>query len=400
MVLITGGPAALWEKVKEDLSNLKAMVIDAIQDWLITTIIKSAATKLLSMFNPAGAIVQAILMIYNVVMFVIERASQIMTFVEAIINSVHAIATGAIGGAAAWIERSLANAIPLVIGFLAALLGLGGITKKVRETIEKVQGFVWNAIEKAAKKIIDWVKKKFASLLKGKDKKKDERTKEEKIKAEKDAIAEADKLLEDEEITTADVQKKLGGIKTKYKLTSLTIQAAAGSEEGEEIDRVEAAASPALLGPPIKKLKPHPSKTYVMVVGKKYMLRTAYQNKTFTRDMCYGKSFRANVIAWKNNLLSKPVASGGLRHPTKLDHYKYCGQYYKNAGKTIASLDHKHMVVTHWNNTGRKTTQADRKNWYNTISNLKIVPLSINSSAGASAGQNYNYRVTINFRYP
>ena len=30
--LIQGGPAALWEKVKEDLGNLKAMVIDAIHD--------------------------------------------------------------------------------------------------------------------------------------------------------------------------------------------------------------------------------------------------------------------------------------------------------------------------------------------------------------------------------
>jgi hypothetical protein len=54
------------------------MVIDAIQDWLITTIIKQAVAKVVSMFNPAGAIVQAIMAIYNVVMFVIEKAQQIM----------------------------------------------------------------------------------------------------------------------------------------------------------------------------------------------------------------------------------------------------------------------------------------------------------------------------------
>src|SRR6185295_9807933 len=51
-----GGPAALWEKIKEDLSNLKAMVIDAIQDWLITTLIKKAVAKIVSLFNPVGAI--------------------------------------------------------------------------------------------------------------------------------------------------------------------------------------------------------------------------------------------------------------------------------------------------------------------------------------------------------
>ncbi|RKH33906.1 phage tail protein, partial [Corallococcus llansteffanensis] len=93
-VTIKGGPQALWEKLKEDLSNLKAMVIDAIQDWLITTIVKQAVTKVLSMFNPAGAFVQAVLAIYNVVMWVIENASRILALIEAIVNSLHAIATG------------------------------------------------------------------------------------------------------------------------------------------------------------------------------------------------------------------------------------------------------------------------------------------------------------------
>jgi len=164
--LVTGGPAALWEKIKEDLSNLKEMVIDAIQDWLITTIVKQAVTKIVSMFNPAGAIVQAVLMIYNVVMFVVERAAQIMEFVEAVINSVHQIATGAIGTAVSWIERALANMIPIMIGFLASLIGLGGISAKIKEFILKVQTKVDLAIDKMIGKAVGWVKKAFG---KGKD---------------------------------------------------------------------------------------------------------------------------------------------------------------------------------------------------------------------------------------
>ncbi|MGO4777152.1 hypothetical protein AB4084_16875, partial [Lysobacter sp. 2RAB21] len=76
--LIGGGPAALWEQVKGDLASLKDMVIGAIQDWIVTTIVQKAVAKVVSMFNPAGAIIQAIMMIINVVMFVIERAAQIM----------------------------------------------------------------------------------------------------------------------------------------------------------------------------------------------------------------------------------------------------------------------------------------------------------------------------------
>jgi hypothetical protein len=165
--LITGGPAALWEKVKEDLSNLKSMVIDAIQNWLIETVVKQAVAKIVSMFNPAGAIIQAIIAIYNIVMFVVEKAQQIMAFVEAVVNSVHAIATGAIGGAIAWIEQALARTIPIVIGFLARLIGLGGISQKIKDFILKVQAKVDAAIDKAIAKVVAFVKKLFGG---GKDK--------------------------------------------------------------------------------------------------------------------------------------------------------------------------------------------------------------------------------------
>lgn len=164
---VTGGPAKLWEKVKEDLANLKDMVIGAIQDWLITTIVKQAVAKVVSMFNPAGAIVQAIMAIYNVIMFVVEKAQQIMALVEAVVNSVHAIASGAIGGAISWIEKSLASAIPIVIGFLARLIGLGGISEKIKEFIKKVQAKVDAAIDKAIAKVVAMVKKLFGAAKAG-----------------------------------------------------------------------------------------------------------------------------------------------------------------------------------------------------------------------------------------
>ncbi|MFL6210652.1 MAG: polymorphic toxin type 15 domain-containing protein [Pyrinomonadaceae bacterium] len=251
--LISGGPAALWEKIKEDLSNLKAMVIDAIQDWIITTIIKQATIKLLSMFNPAGAIVQAVLAIYNTVMFLIERASQIMAFVEAVINSVSAIAQGAIGGAAAWIERSLANAIPLVIGFLANLIGLGGISKKIKETINKIQGAVDKAIDKAIGKIIALVKKLFAKLTgkkKDKDGKPDERTDAQKQQDLTKAVAEANQALNDPDLPPDKAKKKLPAIKTKYKLSELTVVKDSGTET-QETDHVKAIINPALDGAPV-----------------------------------------------------------------------------------------------------------------------------------------------------
>lgn len=151
--LVTGGAARLWEMMKEYLGNLKEMVIDAIQDWLITTIIKAAVTKLVSMFNPVGAIIQAILTIYNVVMFLIERINQILAFVESVVNSVYEIATGAIGAAANWIEKALGRTVPIIIAFLARLLGISGITEKIVGVIKKIQAKVDQAIDKVIGRI-------------------------------------------------------------------------------------------------------------------------------------------------------------------------------------------------------------------------------------------------------
>jgi len=165
--LITGGPQKLWEKIKEDLANLKEMVVDAIQNWLIETVVKQAVLKVVSMFNPAGAIVQAVLAIYNVVMFVIEKAQQLMALVESVVNSVSAIATGNIGSAIDWIEKSLAKAVPVVIGFLARLLGLSGISDKIREFIVKIQDRVDKAIDKVIAKVVETVKKLFGAAKSG-----------------------------------------------------------------------------------------------------------------------------------------------------------------------------------------------------------------------------------------
>jgi hypothetical protein len=92
-------------------------------------------------------------------MFVIENAKRLLEFVEAVVNSVAEIASGAIGKAANWIETALGNMIPIVIGFLARMIGLGGIADTVKDIIKKVQGKVDQAIDKLLEKVIAGIKK-------------------------------------------------------------------------------------------------------------------------------------------------------------------------------------------------------------------------------------------------
>lgn len=165
--LITGGAGALWDQVKEDLGNLKEMVFDALQEWLITTLIKKAIAKIVLMFNPVGAIVAAIMAIYDLVMFIIEKAKQILAFVESVINSIADIAAGLIDSAIKKVEDALARTIPLLIGFLARFLGLSGVADKIREFIFKVQARVDKAIDKVIARAVELIKKTAGAVKEG-----------------------------------------------------------------------------------------------------------------------------------------------------------------------------------------------------------------------------------------
>jgi hypothetical protein len=115
-------------------------------------------------------------------MFIVERGSQIMEFVNSIIDSIGAIAKGSVGVVVDKIEGALAKALPLAISFLASLLGLGGISEKIRSVIDAVRAPINKAIDlvvggavKTFKKLfggaIGWAKGKFEkgkAFVKGK----------------------------------------------------------------------------------------------------------------------------------------------------------------------------------------------------------------------------------------
>jgi hypothetical protein len=148
-VILTEGVPGLWRFIKEQLANLKTMVIDAIFDYIKEKVIMAGITWIIGLLNPASAFFKACKAIYDIVMFFITRGRQILALVNAVIDSMAAIAKGSIGVAAGYVENALAKAIPVAIGFLASLLGLGDPSKPVREFIEKARAPV--------NKAIDWV---------------------------------------------------------------------------------------------------------------------------------------------------------------------------------------------------------------------------------------------------
>jgi hypothetical protein len=159
--VVTEGPTAAWHQITQALGNFWAMVIGGIKNWAVTKIITAAVTELLTLFNPVGAVIEAIIEIYRTVSFFVQHISQILMLVEAIVDSIANIAAGKIAAAAAYVEKTLARTIPVVIGFLASLIGLGDVSEGIRETIEAIQQRVDAAIDTA----IDWIVQQVKSLF-------------------------------------------------------------------------------------------------------------------------------------------------------------------------------------------------------------------------------------------
>jgi hypothetical protein len=164
--LIKNGPAGLWAQMKEEAVNLKNLVIEKIKNWVITKIITNAVIKLGTMFNPVGAIIQAVMTIYDTIMFFVTRINQIMDLVQSIIRSLGAIVEGRIEAAANRVEQTLGLTLPVIISFLARLLRLGGITKAIGRIIKKVKKRVNKVIDKVLSKIVKGIKKLFGKGLK------------------------------------------------------------------------------------------------------------------------------------------------------------------------------------------------------------------------------------------
>ena len=150
-LLASEGPVGMWHLIQDKVGDLKEQVLGQIKDFVITKIITAGITWLLSLFNPAAAFIKACKMIVDVIMFFIERGSQIMELVNAILDSVSAIASGSLGQAAAKVEQALGKALPVAISFLASLIGIGGISDRVKKIIGSVQKPIFSAIDSVVK---------------------------------------------------------------------------------------------------------------------------------------------------------------------------------------------------------------------------------------------------------
>ncbi len=155
VTLVREGPAAAWEKIKDELGNLKEMVVGGIVDMVVGLIAQKAIPKLIAMFIPGAGFISAILAIYDTVMVFVQKISKIIQVVTAFVNSIAQIAAGNVGAAVAKVESVLAGLLGLAINFLMGFAGLGKIADKIMGVIAKIRAKVDAALDK----VVAWIAK-------------------------------------------------------------------------------------------------------------------------------------------------------------------------------------------------------------------------------------------------
>ncbi|MCB9314770.1 MAG: DUF4157 domain-containing protein [Lewinellaceae bacterium] len=217
ITLVREGPAAAWEKIKAELSELKQMLIQQVTQFISVEVVKAAIAKLVTSLNPAGAVIQAILAIYKTISFFIEKINQIAAVVASFIDSIAAIAAGNVTKAAQKVETTMANTLTVIIAFLAKLVGIGGVPKKIVSIIKKIR----QPIDKGIDKVVGWL----VGLLKkavGKGTK-DARTADEKKRDVRAAVSRVEQIANSVKNDRKIVEGQLPVVKRDFNLTKIAL---------------------------------------------------------------------------------------------------------------------------------------------------------------------------------
>ncbi|MEL5958745.1 hypothetical protein AADR41_28955 [Streptomyces sp. CLV115] len=253
--LAAEGPAGAVKEIESEAGDLKATILEKLTSYLIPTVIIAGITWIISLLNPASAFVRAVKGIIDIVTFIVNQGAQIVEFVNAVLDAVIAIANGGSAGVPKMVEAALAASVPLLIGFLASLLGIGSLANKVKSVFHAVARPVNRAIDK----IVGFIAKKGRALwnkLKGKngkdgkgdDKKPGQDNGDGKKGNERQAIDESSKLLA-KNPAKADALSGISAIARRNKVPSLHLVTESRTDHTEKV-HVQTMTTPSFqLGP-------------------------------------------------------------------------------------------------------------------------------------------------------
>jgi len=161
-VLIEQGPSGLYELVKDRLDprQLVDQALTTARDTVVAAVMPQVTARILALFNPVGAIAQALMAVYKVLEWIFQHAARLFSLVETVVAGMADIAAGNVSGLARKVELVLARLIGPLIDLLMRYLSLGDLPERIGAALKAMQQRVEALLERA----IDWVVEKARKL--------------------------------------------------------------------------------------------------------------------------------------------------------------------------------------------------------------------------------------------
>ncbi|OLY94233.1 protein of unknown function [Cnuella takakiae] len=154
-ILKKDGLAGLWEFIKEQFSDMKEKLMEEARSFIVVTIVEVAVVKVVSMLIPGAGFISAVKSLIDFLRTLFAKARQIVSIITGIIDTFGEILAGNVGKVSGMVENVLAKFLGMAITFLAAILGLGKVGKKLNEIIQKK---IKDPVNKALAKMMEKLK--------------------------------------------------------------------------------------------------------------------------------------------------------------------------------------------------------------------------------------------------
>lgn len=151
------GIIAIWDRIADKLSNLWESILDSVKSWVMETIVNKMWTKLLGLLDPTGimTVINSVIALYRAVQSFIRYIREMLTILNSFVQGIVEIAAGNITVAANYVEKSMSEAVPVVIGFLANQLGLENVSVEIGNLLGQAREWVDEAITWLVNKVVD-----------------------------------------------------------------------------------------------------------------------------------------------------------------------------------------------------------------------------------------------------
>jgi hypothetical protein len=182
-ILASEGPAGLFRFLQSEFEQMKEQVLGEAGKALAESLVIAGIKKVLGIISGlvsggVGTVITIVLTIIDVILWFRDNAARLAELVSTIAGTAMAILEGQVSVVASAINNVLKRLLPVVLGFVGALIGVGGAVRKIQQVFKAIQKPATKAItalfqklKKTIKKLLGKAKKKGKGKGK-KDKKK------------------------------------------------------------------------------------------------------------------------------------------------------------------------------------------------------------------------------------